>query len=335
MIGECTVLKRLNDPRYATLRTPSEDAIALLRNVLGSRPDPAVAEIGVGVGATTAELAKLLNNRGELHLFDFEDTLSELLNELKESGFSNIVPHPNGRKTFESYNWNLAKMLREMRQAQQSGIFDLVYLDGDHTYHHDAPAALTLKELLKPGGYLLFDDYKWTIAASQTANPKVNKSTASNYSEEQINEPHIALICELFFDHDPKFVKVDLGYEGNEFRRAYQKSLPIVQTLRAKRLERRIEELKHQHQRELEERLQDLRENNRRSKKRALQELREQNKRQVEKLTRRLDKAKENTKKENRNLARQLRSMRASRSWRLLNKLARLRARMLGRKPQQ
>jgi len=107
------VLKRLNDPRYAALRTPGDDAIALLRKVLGLRPDPAVAETGVGVGAITAELGKLLNNQGELHLFDYENTLSELLNELKEGGYSNIVPHPNGRKTFESYNWNLAKMLRE------------------------------------------------------------------------------------------------------------------------------------------------------------------------------------------------------------------------------
>jgi hypothetical protein len=102
MFGGHTVLKRLNDPRYVTLRTPSEDAIALLRKVLSLRPDPAVDETRVGVGATTAELAKLLNNRGELHLFDFKDTLSELLNELKEGGFSNIVPHPDWSKTFET-----------------------------------------------------------------------------------------------------------------------------------------------------------------------------------------------------------------------------------------
>lgn len=222
--GERTVLKRLNDPKYAAVRTPSKDAIVLLRKVLSLRPDPVIAEIGVGVGATTVELAKLLNNRGELHLFDYEDRLSELLSEIDELGFCNIVRYPNGRKTFDSYNWNLAKMLREMRRAQQPGIFDLVYLDGAHAFHHDAPAALVLKELLRPGGYLLFDDYKWTFASSPRANPKVNSFTASSYSEEQINEPHIALICELFFDYDPRFVKVDLRYEGDELRRAYQKS---------------------------------------------------------------------------------------------------------------
>jgi hypothetical protein len=51
----------------------------------------------------------------------------------------------------------------------------------------------------------------------------------------------------------------------------------------------------------------------------------------VEKLSRRLARTKKRTKKKNQNLARQLRSMRASRSWRLLNRLARLQARVLGR----
>src|SRR5215212_8672864 len=103
-----------------------------------------------------------------------------------------------------------------------------------------------------------------------------------------------------------------------------------VQSLRAKRLERRLEKITEQHQRELENRLEDLRENNRKAKKRALEKLREQNKRKVEKLSRRLDRAE----KENRNLARQLRSMQASRGWRLLNKLSSVRARVLGQKGQ-
>jgi Glycosyl transferase family 2 len=96
-----------------------------------------------------------------------------------------------------------------------------------------------------------------------------------------------------------------------------------VQSLRAKRLERRLEDVKELHQRELEK----LRENNRKAKKRAVEKLKEQNKRKVEKLNSRLS----TIRKENRNLVRQLQSMRASRSWRLLNRLGSLRARIPGR----
>ena len=58
-----------------------------------------------------------------------------------------------------------------------------------------------------------------------------------------------------------------------------------------------------------------------------LEKLQEQNQREVEKLNRRLVR----TKKKNRDLANQLWSIQASRSWRLLNKLDRLQARALGK----
>src|SRR5215212_6044484 len=62
--------------------------------------------------------------------------------------------------------------------------------------------------------------------------------------------------------------------------------------------------------------------------KRQLKELREHNQREVERLSRRLARFR----KKNRILTHQLQSIRASRSVRLLNKLGRIRAKMLGRK---
>ena len=113
---------------------------------------------------------------------------------------------------------------------------------------------------------------------------------------------------------------------GIEDENSYKaKAQAKAQSLRTRRLERRLEELREQNQR-LE---QELREQNQRL--RLKQELREKNWRRVEKLSRRLARTKKRTKKKNQNLARQLRSMRASRSWRLLNRLARLQARVLGR----
>ena len=61
---------------------------------------------------------------------------------------------------------------------------------------------------------------------------------------------------------------------------------------------------------------------------RQLEDLQQQNRRQVEKLS----KALKRVRKKNRNLTHQLRSIEASRSWRLLNELARLRARLGGSK---
>src|SRR5215213_8794672 len=100
------------------------------------------------------------------------------------------------------------------------------------------------------------------------------------------------------------------GGPGDEaaFRRARARAK--VQGLRARRLERRLEELREQNQRQL-------------------QKLRGQYQRRIEKLNRRLAR----TKKKNQALMNELRSIRSSRSWRLLNKLSRLQTRVLGRKP--
>jgi hypothetical protein len=85
-----------------------------------------------------------------------------------------------------------------------------------------------------------------------------------------------------------------------------------VQNLRALRLQRPLEQLREQNQREIEQ-------------------LRGQHQRRIERLTRRLARTKRRARNKNRALANQLRSVRASRSWRLLNKLGRIRTRLLGK----
>jgi hypothetical protein len=103
------------------------------------------------------------------------------------------------------------------------------------------------------------------------------------------------------------------GGPGDETALRRARAQAEVQGLRTRRLKRRLEELTEQNQR--------------------IEKLRGQYQRRIEKLSRRLARTKKRTKKKNRNLTNQLRSIRASRSWRLLNRLARLRARALGRKP--
>ena len=93
-----------------------------------------------------------------------------------------------------------------------------------------------------------------------------------------------------------------------------------VQSLRALRLERHLEQLREQTQREAEQ----LREQHQRQ----IEKLQGQYQKRIEKLGRRLARIK----KQNRVLTNQLQSVQVSRSRRLLNKLGRIRAKVLGRK---
>mgnify|MGYP000356764213 CR=1 FL=1 len=217
------MLEKLEDPRFTSISKPSKHALDLLERVLEANPAPVVCEVGIGIGATSVEMCRLLDNRGVIHFFDFQEKLDELKADLDAAGFYNTAWTGNSRRTFDSYSWTLARMLRECRTLQVDGLFDFVFLDGAHSFHHDAPAALALKDLLKPGGYLLFDDYDWTFKISPTMNPDVNPAILEQYSDDQIAVPHVRTICEVFFDGDPRWEKVDIGYGSLEHRRAYRK----------------------------------------------------------------------------------------------------------------
>lgn len=217
------MLEKIGDPNHFTVNKPSVEAVELLKRVMEQRPAPTISEIGIGVGATTLEFCKLLDHKGTIYLFDFQPKLDELGQDLRKLGYDNIKLFGNDEKPFASYSWSLAKLVLEMRSLRQDGLFDFVYLDGAHLFHHDAAATVLLKELLKPGGVLLLDDYLWMVATSPTMRPSLKPEVLEQFSDEQINTPHVKLCCDLFLDPDPAFEKLDMGLQEKERKRAYRK----------------------------------------------------------------------------------------------------------------
>jgi predicted O-methyltransferase YrrM len=125
------------------------------------------AEIGVYKGYTARRIAELLQGEGEIHLFDYADRVAEVAAALRAGGYANVVEHPNSRRLLDSYNWPLMRLLA----AHEEPPFDYIFLDGAHTWAHDALACLLADRLLAPGGYLDFDDYGWTLRRSPSMNP--------------------------------------------------------------------------------------------------------------------------------------------------------------------
>lgn len=221
------MLEKLKDPANAAISRPNEHALKLMQEVLQREPDPVLCEVGIGVGATTSAICQLLANRGTYHLFDYATRLDDLKPDLDGLGFTNVVYHSNSRRKLDGYSWELAKLLLARRAAGgEVPMFDFVFLDGAHTFHHDAPATVILKELLKPGGVILFDDYDWSLEISPTLNPVAVPALLEVFTEEQIRTPHVRLVCDLFMDHDPDYRKLDIGYRKHEHRRAYRKRGP-------------------------------------------------------------------------------------------------------------
>lgn len=193
------MLETLNTaPR--TIREPKKIVIDLLSQLLETVDEPVVAEIGVGVGATTLAMSELLAGRGAIHIFDFQKSVDQLAAELAERGFDNVVPFGNTDRYWDSYNWALAKLIKEAGEP----IYDLVFLDGAHTYLHDALAFYQCDLLLKEGGILILDDYEWCYAIS-----RYMKDSRQKYmTDEQINAQQVALVVDTLVKPHPSYEEI-------------------------------------------------------------------------------------------------------------------------------
>lgn len=141
---------------------------------------------------------------GESYTFDFEDRLDRVTQRLRAKHLTNFVAHGNSRRTLDSYNWSLMRML----QQNPAPLFDYVYLDGAHTWAIDALTFFLIDQLLKPGGYIDFDDYHWTIDGSPTVNPRVYPRMREMYTEEQMQTSQVALIVDLLVRRPGRYEEV-------------------------------------------------------------------------------------------------------------------------------
>lgn len=203
------MLEKIGTDHFATISRPDYDVISLLAQVMETNGAPKVAEIGVGIGATTLPMAKKLAGKGEIHIFDFHESVDELSSDLKREGFGNVFPHGNTSKHWDSYHWSLSKLLREPSNVET---FDLIYIDGSHTYLHDALAFFMCDRLLKVGGTIVFDDYVWRYADS-----RYMKDVRDQFmTKEQEESRQVALLVE-------ELVKTHIGYEMVIESKAFRK----------------------------------------------------------------------------------------------------------------
>ena len=159
-------------------------------------------EIGIGIGSTTLEVSKILNNQGKIYLFSKQCDCEELKNDLNKLGYNNInTNHCSDTKIYSGYHFDMAMGIMDNKLPH----FDVAYLDGGHVFHLDAPTTCMLKELCKINGVIFFDDYNWTINYSPTLNPKIRPKTLIEYDKKQINLKHVQIICKIFMDTDSRY----------------------------------------------------------------------------------------------------------------------------------
>ena len=180
-----------------------------------------VAEIGVGAGATSVEIVKRLRKQDSFYMFSYEEDVIGVKDDLEEiygTDVCDIYAMGNSHKLLDSYNWSLLKLYKS---SENKRLFDVVYLDGAHTFIHDGLATCILKKMIKTGGMLIFDDLDWCHAKSPTANPILRPATKENFTDEQINCCQVAEVVNMFMTDDDEW-KVIKEY-SNKHRVTYKR----------------------------------------------------------------------------------------------------------------
>lgn len=191
---------------------PMHVVVELTKEAKEKKGSVAVAEIGVGYGATSVELIKVLDDKDQYYFFDFEQTVEELRSDLEKINYNsvNMIGIGNTTKKYDSYAWNIAQLyLKWKKEGEDVHKFDVVYLDGAHTFLFDASAACILKEMIPIGGYIVLDDVNWSLANSPTCNPTRNPQILEIYTQEQIEACHIDVVKQVIFDNDERYTRID------------------------------------------------------------------------------------------------------------------------------
>jgi len=123
-----------------------------------------ILELGFKHGVSTCYMAAALSElgRGSIVTIDLDwaraatPNIEELLDRIGERHRVKVFYEPT------SYTWRMMRFLEEDPTLR----FDFCYLDGAHSWFVDALAFFLVDRLLRPGGWILFDDLEWTFATS-------------------------------------------------------------------------------------------------------------------------------------------------------------------------
>ena len=167
-----------------------------------------ILELGFAHGVSSCYIATILNECGDGHLTTIDlisanrrkPNIEELLNKLDLQEFVSVYYE------YESYNWRLMKFIEENDEP----IFDFCYIDGAHDWNVDGFAFLLVDKLLKPGGWIIFDDMYWSFGISPSLK---NSNRVRNMPDDVKDTPHVAKVFDVLVKSHPDYQ----NYEVTDF----------------------------------------------------------------------------------------------------------------------
>jgi predicted O-methyltransferase YrrM len=178
----------------------SKQGKQVYEHILQNKPER-ILELGFAHGTSSCYMAAALDELGgdrKLLTIDREQARKRepnIIDLLERCGLARWVDAVFAET---SYTWELMQMLDQSQQPR----FDFVYIDGAHMWDPDGFAFLLVDRLLKPGGWVLFDDLNWTLSSSPSM--KVQPWVLA-LPEDQRTTPQIRKVFELLVKTHPAY----------------------------------------------------------------------------------------------------------------------------------
>lgn len=182
----CDSIEEVNR-RWGRLKYMNLEQARFLRDFIRTHDLRDLLELGFFHGKSTAYMAAILEELGRGHIttMDLEAAkkrrppIARVLSELRLT--HRVTPVYSHR----SFTWDLRGLLAESPGPR----FDFCYIDGAHTWDGTGFSFLLVDLLLKPGGWVVFDDLDWSIVKSRAAMKNMDRYAA--YSDEEKNAKQV------------------------------------------------------------------------------------------------------------------------------------------------
>ncbi|QQS55644.1 MAG: class I SAM-dependent methyltransferase [Candidatus Competibacteraceae bacterium] len=179
-----------------------------------------ILELGIAHGTATCYMAAALQNLGKglitaVDLIEAKNAYNPSIEvQLARTGLSTFVEILRMKS---GYTWFLHdEIVRNSQDGRCKEIYDLCIVDGPKNWTIDGAAFFLVDKLLKPNGWIIFDDYLWTYAAANYQRDATDGITHRSLSKDEQEIPHIREIFELLVKQHPNYGNLIL-LEGNNW----------------------------------------------------------------------------------------------------------------------